>query len=427
MMHPLSPDVNVIVLRGTRTLSYPKWENAQPGVYVPIAELFTASFPYDAFAMSYVLPSGMQPYRVLKQDFPELQHVLLFADLDAHNLIGSPLETWKDREVARAHDLCRDAVVYRTRGGVRLAWQVDLPFPQYEQYAKAWYSRLEDLGFQGVDHSAASFGRHMRLPNVRRDGREERPTVTGTLQRLHFEAPLYVPKAPIRNRPRAATRGRGDDSTDDPILLMAIARGEAVFSSEGKWMVRCPRENHNGGVLSTATVVLREGRFSCLKASCRDVRYDDWAASIVPDVVSIEEGQRLVVKALSQGGFRQQLSCIDLTTGGGKSHVVREYLKPGALHEGIKVAFLSPTNALATQHRERTGAHQVAGVAADVPDRAVCVQPKAVKALNAAGVSSKYACMSCPNREGCLVADGVGDKDLGEVSTHAMLMRFISK
>jgi hypothetical protein len=418
---------HVAVLKGTRCHGYPKWPDARPGLAVPISEVFTRVYPYDAFVLSHAIPEGLPAYRLTKEFDAPLRMALLFADLDAHHLTGQPLEIWKLTEVQRAQEFLKiyPGLLYQTRSGIRLAWSVDVPSGDpYEHLAKSWYRFLEGQGFQGVDHSAGSFGRHMRLPRITRDGKAESPDLIGALAPLVWTPPTWIAPTPRRARPKATKPSADSSAPDDPVLRLAIEKGLASPLGAGRWAVYCPTERHNGGALTSATAVWSDGGFKCFKATCEHVRYSDWVATIIPPTVPLAEAERLVELGLRSGGIRQQLSAVDLTTGGGKSHVTRKFLAPGALHEGIKTAFLSPTNALATQHRLRTGAHQVAGVVADIPDRSKCVQPKTVARLNLAGVSSKYACMNCPAQEGCTVAEGVGNKKLGEVSTHSMLHRY---
>jgi hypothetical protein len=425
----VTDSVQIVVLPSTKFSGWPKSPHARPGVAIPLSEVFQRHYPYDAFALAHSIPTGVGAYRLTKEylELGPLQMALLFVDLDAHKLLGKDLEGWQAEETCRARELFYEfpGLLYKTRGGLRLVWKIDLPWVEYEHIAKCWYHELETRGFRGVDHTAASFGRHMRLPFVRRDRVDERPMLEGSLEPLLW-CPTSPAPAPRTRKPRPRSTKPSTDSLEptDPLIALALARGLATPAGGGKWHVYCPTEKHNGGALTSATVVWDDGRFRCLKASCQKVQYSDWAATVTPPEVELEKVSEMVVNALKQGGIRYQLSALDITTGAGKSHVTRALLAPGAIHEGIKNALLTPTNALATQHRIASGAHQIAGVSAEIPDRAVCVQPKTVAALISAGVSSKYACQSCPQREGCKVADGVGDKKLGNISSHFMLHRY---
>ena len=416
--------VHVAVMNGTKQLGYPKWPLARPGECVSISDVFTRRYDYDAFALAHAIPEGLPAYRLTK-DYPgELTYVLLFADLDAHKLTGDALDAWKETEAARAR-VMGGCLIYKTRSGVRLVWQVEiLGSAFYEFTAKAWYLELERRGFLGVDHTAGSFGRHMRLPFVKRDGKDETPVLEGALAPLDFDPGPFTPRAPRKARPRATKSVSASWGPDDPVLAIAISEGKACHVGRGVYAVYCPTERHNGGALTSTTAILPDGRFKCMKASCGHVTYSDWAATIIPPAQPVTATPRALLETLKAGGIRGQLSAVDLTTGAGKSHETRRHLPPGAIHEGIKNVLLSKTNDLATQHRLACGAHQAAGVDVPLPERGGCVQPKTVKALRDAGVSSKYACMNCPSREGCTVAEGVGDKLKGEVSSHAMLHRY---
>ena len=411
-------------MRGTRQLGYPKWPNAIPGESVPLDILFTRTYDYDAFALSHVVPDGQPAYRLTKDYEGPLRFALIFADLDAHDLHADLLAEWKATERQRALKLfeSKPGLLYLTRGGLRMVWRCDLARDDYEPYCQAWYDELERRGFRGVDHSAASFGRHMRLPFVVRDGKPERPTLEGELAYLQSFDPGVISKKIRRHRPTRA-RAQTPGVVSDPTLRRAIDLGLAAHIGADTYAVVCPTRPHRGG-LTSKTVVLPDGRFKCMSPDCVHVRYDDWARSVPCPYVTIQAAEEAIVAALRRGGVGGRWVVVDVPPGIGKSHIARLLLAQGALHEGMPSALLCPTNALATQHRVACGAQQIAGVRADIPGREVCQQLPTVNALHALGLSSKYACVSCPHAPECTVADPIGDKRQGVVTTHAMLHRF---
>jgi hypothetical protein len=424
------------VLNGTKQLAYPK-PYARPGEAVEIADLFSRRFAYDAFVMPHAIPAGELPYRVTKDDylarFPNLRFVLLFADIDGHGLAPDTLSAWKAAESARARSFLElyPGLLYETSRGLRLVWRTDLPFNEYAHLARAFYERMTEFGFSqiqrgvsdvGVDRTACSFGRHMRLPFVVRDGERQEPKIEGSLEFLKFDAGVAPAARKPRPRPRALANAGISLTSNDPNIRRALELGVAAPMHGMKFAVVCPGGHTEP--LSSKTVIVPEGYLVCQSARCRHLRYGDWSRTIPFDLVSLEEGERIIEAGLRKGGIGQVLSVLDVPCGVGKSHIARRLLPAGEILEGTQTVLLSPTNALATQHREACGAEQHAGVAAEIPGRDLCVQPKVVAKLHELGLSSKYACQTCPNREGCKVAEPIGDRAKGMVSTHAMLHRF---
>lgn len=428
IVHAVPDEINVVVMRGTRNPGWPKTPWATPGDAVPITDVFTREYAFDAFVLAHEIPRGQAPYRLTK-DYLEggtLRMALLFADLDAHHLTGDELESWKQEQLRLARQLFAEhpGLAYPTRSGIRLAWRIACDWSEYEHLAACWYSELDARGFRGIDSTAGSFGRHMRLPFIIREGVREKPTIEGELAYLRWrpEQPAPARQAP-RPRPRARRPASDSWAPGDPVVAMALAMRLAAPGGAGKWHVYCPRERHNGGELTSSTVVWDDGRFCCLKASCRDVTYADWVASIAPPPVSGDWPREGVPATLRRGGIERRLASLDITTGAGKSHSTRALLAPGLIHEGIKSVLLSSTNALATQHRHATGAHQVAGISAQIEDREVCQRPNSVAGVG--GLSARYTCSDCSHRQKCQVAKGVGDKQQGNVSSHAMLHKYL--
>lgn len=188
------------------------WPERHASAYerLELVDALERTYATDAHLVSYVLPPfdvAYQP-RLSKHDSPrelveQAVTTSIFVDVDNPRHAAWTDET-RSRAIASYEHLPLPCGIYHTSKGARFVLILAEPVPSLiaEPLIRRALSIFDAAGF-AVDHTAKDWTRHMRLPNVFRDGRPFRsPYLDFTRMRPVELEPLEVPT----RQPRARSR-----------------------------------------------------------------------------------------------------------------------------------------------------------------------------------------------------------------------------